>query len=58
MLEEEAIKESYKDFEIPVEVWPLISRSNKWSAISCCNEDWVKKKSVQQKGDRIVGLEI
>lgn len=44
MLEEEAIKESHKDFEIPVEVWPLIIRSNKWSAISCYNEDWVKKK--------------
>ena len=28
MLEEEAIKESYKDFEITIEVWTLLSRSN------------------------------
>ena len=29
-LEEEATGESYRDFEITTEVWPLLSRSSKW----------------------------
>lgn len=29
-MEEEATGESYRDFEITTEVWPLLSRSSKW----------------------------